>query len=71
MKKIRLFKPSVGVEELNNIKKVFRSNWLGYGPIVAKFEKKLAKFIMTDRKSNEIKSTFDFIELLKKSRVNF
>lgn len=45
MKKIRLFKPSVGVEELNNIKKVFRSNWLGYGPIVEKFEKKFAKFI--------------------------
>lgn len=33
--------------------------------------KKLAKFIIAYRKINEIKSTFDFIELLKKSRVNF
>ena len=28
MKKIRLFKPSVGVEELNNIKSVFNRSWL-------------------------------------------
>ena len=47
MDKIRLFKPSVGKEELNNIKKVFKSSWLGYGVLVNKFEKKFAKFIGT------------------------
>ena len=47
MQKIRLFKPSVGKEELKNIKKVFKKSWLGYGPMVVKFEKKFAKFIGT------------------------
>ena len=47
MQKIRLFKPSVGKEELKNIKKVFKKSWLGYGPMVTKFEKKFAKFIGT------------------------
>ena len=47
MKKIRLFKPSVGVEELNNIKSVFNRSWLGYGPLVKNFEEKFAKFIGT------------------------
>lgn len=45
MNKIRLFKPSVGKEELNSIKKVFKTSWLGYGVLVNKFEKKFAKFI--------------------------
>ena len=47
MKKIRLFKPSIGVDELKNIKKVFKKSWLGYGPLVKNFEKKFAKFIGT------------------------
>ena len=47
MKKVRLFKPSVGPEELKNIKKVFKKNWLGYGPMVKEFESKFAKFIGT------------------------
>ena len=47
MEKIRLFKPSVGLEELNNIRKVFKSSWLGYGPLVKQFENKFAKFIGT------------------------
>ena len=29
-KKIRLFKPSIGNEEISNIKR-FQSSWLGYG----------------------------------------
>ncbi len=47
MKKIRLFKPSVGKEELKNIQRVFKSAWLGYGPLVKQFEKNFAKFIGT------------------------
>tara|TARA_Y100000992_G_scaffold54138_1_gene32491 strand:- start:2879 stop:4030 length:1152 start_codon:yes stop_codon:yes gene_type:complete len=47
MEKIRLFKPWVGKEELNNIKKVFNKSWIGYGPQVHKFEKKFSRFIGT------------------------
>ncbi len=47
MTKVRLFKPWVGKEEIFNIKKVFKNEWLGYGPEVYKFEKKFAKFIGT------------------------
>ncbi len=44
-KKIRLFKPSVGSAELLNIKKIFKSAWLGYGNKVNEFENKFSKFI--------------------------
>ena len=47
MKKIRLFKPSVGKEELNAISKVFEDSWLGYGPLVNKFEQKFSRYIGT------------------------
>ena len=30
-KNIRLFKPSVGNEEILEIKKVFKRSWIGYG----------------------------------------
>ena len=36
---IRLFKPSVGNEELDSIRKVFKKSWLGYGAKVREFEK--------------------------------
>jgi perosamine synthetase len=42
---IRLFKPSVGKEELNNIKEAFERSWIGLGPNVNEFEKKWAEFI--------------------------
>ena len=42
---IRLFKPSVGQEELNNIKDAFNRSWIGLGPNVNEFEKKWADFI--------------------------
>ena len=47
MQKIRLFKPSVGNNEIKNIKKIFKSSWLGYGPLVKKFEDSFSKFIGT------------------------
>ena len=47
MKKIRLFKPSIGSAELKNIKSIFKKSWLGYGPLVKKFEEKFARFIGT------------------------
>jgi perosamine synthetase len=42
---IRLFKPSVGKEELANIKDVFDRAWLGLGPKVAEFESEWSKYI--------------------------
>jgi perosamine synthetase len=38
MKSIRLFKPSVGSDELVEIKKTFDDSWIGYGQKVKKFE---------------------------------
>ena len=46
-KQIRLFKPSVGNEEIFSIKKVFKKAWLGYGQNVKEFENKFSKFIGT------------------------
>lgn len=42
---IRLFKPSLGQEELDNIKDAFARSWIGLGPKVNEFEKKWAEFI--------------------------
>jgi len=42
---IRLFKPSLGQEELDNIKDAFDRSWIGLGPKVNEFEKKWAEFI--------------------------
>ena len=43
--KIRLFKPCVGDEELNNIREVFERTWLGLGPKVGQFEKEWSFYI--------------------------
>jgi len=42
---IRLFKPSLGEEELNNIKDAFNRSWIGLGPMVNEFEKQWADYI--------------------------
>jgi len=42
---IRLFKPSVGEEELQMIKEAFDRSWIGLGPMVNKFEEEWARFI--------------------------
>lgn len=42
---IRLFKPSVGKEELENLKEVFDRAWLGLGPMVSRFEKEWTGYI--------------------------
>jgi len=44
---IRLFKPYVGEEELENIKDVFERAWLGLGPKVAEFEAEWSTYIGT------------------------
>lgn len=42
IKMINVFQPKLGEEELNAIRKVFASNWIGKGKLVAEFEKKYA-----------------------------
>jgi perosamine synthetase len=42
---IRLFKPSLGQEELDNIKEVFDRAWLGNGPVVIKFEEAWSQYL--------------------------
>lgn len=46
---IRLFKPSLGNEELENIKDVFERAWLGLGPKVTEFENEWTKYIGTKK----------------------
>jgi len=42
---IRLFKPSVGKEELDSIAGAFDRSWIGLGPNVNEFEKKWAEYV--------------------------
>lgn len=42
---IRLFKPSLGEEELQAIKEAFERSWIGLGPKVAEFEEAWRKYI--------------------------
>lgn len=42
---IRLFKPSVGEEELANLRSVFERAWLGLGPMVDQFEKEWCEYM--------------------------
>lgn len=42
---VRLFKPSVGDEELDNIRGVFERAWLGLGPLVGEFEKEWNEYL--------------------------
>ena len=44
-RKVRLFKPSVGDEELAAIREVFDRSWLGLGPKVAEFETKWSSYV--------------------------
>ncbi|GIO38792.1 spore coat protein [Paenibacillus antibioticophila] len=43
--KVRLFKPSVGKEELESIQDSFKSAWLGLGPKVTEFEQRWSQYI--------------------------
>lgn len=45
MMNVRLFKPSVGKEELANIQEAFERSWIGLGPMVNRFEEEWSEFI--------------------------
>ncbi len=42
---INVFQPTLGKEELDRLEKVFASNWLGKGKLVAEFEEKYAQHL--------------------------
>ena len=42
---IRLFRPSIGKEELEKIKETFERSWIGLGPTVNEFEEKWSEFL--------------------------
>jgi perosamine synthetase len=44
---VRLFKPSVGEDELEAVRKVFERSWLGLGPAVGEFEQAWNAYIGT------------------------
>ena len=52
---INIFQPSLGKEEINEIEKVFKSNWLGKGDYVRKFENNFAKSL--DKSNKHFLST--------------
>ena len=45
---IPLFRPSVGDEELDALREVFASGWLGLGPKTAEFERRFAEYVGAD-----------------------
>ena len=42
---INIFQPSLGNEEVEAVKKVFESNWLGKGKLTAQFEENFANHL--------------------------
>ena len=42
---INVMQPSLGQEELDRLKKVFESNWIGKGPLVKEFERAYAEHL--------------------------
>lgn len=42
---VRLFRPSVGEEELGRIREAFERGWIGLGPLVSQFEAEWTKYI--------------------------
>src|SRR3989344_1846214 len=43
--KVPLFRPKLGKEELVNLKKVFKTGWVGLGPMTKELEERFAKSI--------------------------
>mgnify|MGYP001993689283 FL=1 len=43
--KIRLFKPTLDKSDIKAVQGVFKRSWLGFGPLVNKFEKEWSKYM--------------------------
>ena len=42
---IPIFKPNFGEEEIEILRKIFDSRWIGLGPMTEKFETRFAEYI--------------------------
>jgi len=42
---IPVFKPSLGEEELNQLREIFKTGWIGLGPKTEEFEEKFSSYI--------------------------
>jgi perosamine synthetase len=42
---IQVFKPSLGQEELDGLREIFQSGWIGLGPKTAEFERRFADYV--------------------------
>lgn len=47
---INVFQPSLGAEELEAVRKVFESNWIGKGEVTDRFENSFADYIGVERR---------------------
>ncbi|MEN9733819.1 MAG: hypothetical protein RLZ45_1814, partial [Verrucomicrobiota bacterium] len=47
---INVFQPSLGGEELEAVRRVFQSNWLGKGRLTGQFEEAFASHLGVPRK---------------------
>lgn len=72
---INLFQPDVTEESLNNLRDVFKSNWLGRGDLVKEFEEEFANFIGNKNvhtiasASNGIDGVFDIFPFEKGDEI--
>ena len=46
---LNIFQPDLGVEELNEIDKTFKTNWIGKGAKVDEFERNLEKHFEVEK----------------------
>src|SRR5688572_24343074 len=46
---IHVFQPSLGAEELEAVRRVFESNWVGKGAVTDRFEAAFARHLAVDR----------------------
>jgi len=42
---IQVFRPSLGEEELEGLREIFKTGWIGLGPKTAEFEEKFAEYV--------------------------
>ncbi len=74
---INIYQPSVGKEELESIKKVFESNWIGRGPKTEEFEHLFSNKINVDRDNvcttggctQGINTILEFLDLNKDDEI--
>ncbi len=45
MRRIKMFEPQIGSEEINAVVDVLKSRWLAHGPVVEAFEREFAEYI--------------------------